>query len=941
MNVKGARPANMSAGSNKTEATCVKNTQSVSAKNQLATSSTSKSSKDNSLKYKSSTRETSELKLVNKNNINTSQQVINKSKEMEQNQIQSDQINFDKKIENLESTFAELFNEVRILLPSIGNDLEKINNCESLTAADRLDRMKNLMAEKKETLTKLKTNTNKDNQSINIEQDKANNDENTENVNPYLTQTKSRKSKRKKFIPLDLTNLPNAENVQRFFYTLRFSYEDRREICPYKLLKELKDKIGNNIKIHSSNGNSFIIELPSQAEINKLNNIQILQNKPILTISKHKFFNNTKGLIFIYQYDLNNFNEFAQSMKEENPNIEEIVEATFIKSQKYPSKPLLITFNTTTLPFYLDIPGERSPTNVIPYKPKPMRCYNCLKYGHTTAKCNSNAKCRICTSEEHDQHNCNETPKCLYCNKEHSTGNQYCEREIKENKILQIQTEQKVGRRRAEEILNGEEIETYYTEASFTKFFTIQVTENLGNQSSTNIPLKSINPYQIKKHIQTHLGSKPGSLRCINNEYILEVMNKQQSEKIQSMTSLLGKECKVNPSKNYGTTKAIIYTQNYGCPDLTGLKENLTKEYNITDITAATWIKPKNPRTRAFLITFSGQNIPNYINILGEETKIKVNPYIPKPAKCNNCQEYGHVSKFCKNAPNCNKCSKQHKTESCTSEINKCYHCQENHQAGANICKVYKIEQEIVQLQTKNNIPRYQAKLLYERLNPSHNMNYANSVNRKPTQPRQNNISQNLQSMETETIIDKRRRSPDDKNGNEHKNKRNRNSLTPNLTQTPDHLTSENCPEIREQVHQIFNSEHIPEQTVPNISSYLDKQLKEIIEENKPKQSHENVYFKKPSTSEKSYRSKDNSKTSNEPKHRSQSKDCSTYRSHSRSRSRSRRRPSKEDRNRTSSRSSKNRSCNRSSSSTSSCSSSGSRGRQSRKSRKHKAVHKK
>ena len=59
--------------------------------------------------------------------------------------------------------------------------------------------------------------------------------------------------------------------------------------------------------------------------------------------------------------------------------------------------------------------------------------------------------------------------------------------------------------------------------------------------------------------------------------------------------------------------------------------------------------------------------------------------------KCNKCQGWGHIHRYCNRAPKCGKCADKHETMTCT--INKgfkCAHCGDDHRAGSSICKVYK-----------------------------------------------------------------------------------------------------------------------------------------------------------------------------------------------------------------------------------------------------------
>ena len=57
--------------------------------------------------------------------------------------------------------------------------------------------------------------------------------------------------------------------------------------------------------------------------------------------------------------------------------------------------------------------------------------------------------------------------------------------------------------------------------------------------------------------------------------------------------------------------------------------------------------------------------------------------------KCANCQEYGHVHRYCIKEVRCGKCDDKHDTRSCTVTEFKCHHCKGNHKAGTIDCPVY------------------------------------------------------------------------------------------------------------------------------------------------------------------------------------------------------------------------------------------------------------
>ena len=55
---------------------------------------------------------------------------------------------------------------------------------------------------------------------------------------------------------------------------------------------------------------------------------------------------------------------------------------------------IIITLATLNLPEYINIGYEK--VKLRPYIPYPLRCRNCLRFGHTTNSCRNNKVCPNC-----------------------------------------------------------------------------------------------------------------------------------------------------------------------------------------------------------------------------------------------------------------------------------------------------------------------------------------------------------------------------------------------------------------------------------------------------------------------------------------------------------------------------------------------------------------
>jgi ribA/ribD-fused uncharacterized protein len=114
-----------------------------------------------------------------------------------------------------------------------------------------------------------------------------------------------------------------------------------------------------------------------------------------------------------------------------------------------PSNSILITFNNPVLPKAVKF-GYMS-FRVKPFFPRPMRCFDCQKYGHTKTRCRGTKTCGKCGADDqdHDFDHCSAAPHCPQCGESHPVWSGACEVLKREQELVQIITQSKVPRREA------------------------------------------------------------------------------------------------------------------------------------------------------------------------------------------------------------------------------------------------------------------------------------------------------------------------------------------------------------------------------------------------------------------------------------------------------------------------------------------------------------
>ena len=86
----------------------------------------------------------------------------------------------------------------------------------------------------------------------------------------------------------------------------------------------------------------------------------------------------------------------------------------------------VLTFNTPILPKKIKVAFLS--VNIEVYIPNPLRCYQCLVFGHHEDYCMKKPICGNCGGERHcnDDRNCKNTAKCVNCNGNHPVFSRDC-----------------------------------------------------------------------------------------------------------------------------------------------------------------------------------------------------------------------------------------------------------------------------------------------------------------------------------------------------------------------------------------------------------------------------------------------------------------------------------------------------------------------------------
>ena len=88
-----------------------------------------------------------------------------------------------------------------------------------------------------------------------------------------------------------------------------------------------------------------------------------------------------------------------------------------------PTNALFLTFSSPDLPKEMKVGYLR--VKVEMFVPNPLRCFNCSRFGHTSAGCKATAKCVRCVKEKRDGE-CDGSQNCFHCSGPHAASGKDC-----------------------------------------------------------------------------------------------------------------------------------------------------------------------------------------------------------------------------------------------------------------------------------------------------------------------------------------------------------------------------------------------------------------------------------------------------------------------------------------------------------------------------------
>ena len=169
-----------------------------------------------------------------------------------------------------------------------------------------------------------------------------------------------------------------------------------------------------------------------------------------VSVSPHRTKNSSRGVIFCDDLEGMQNDEIAEGLSQFGVSAARRIYAKR-SGALAPTHSIILTFNSLELPREVMI-GYLS-VKVRPYVPSPMRCFQCLRFGHTRDSCRNRPACGRCAATDHSSAECSSSElRCVNCDDSqtpHSSFDGRCPAFQREKEIMSLKVTERLSFRQA------------------------------------------------------------------------------------------------------------------------------------------------------------------------------------------------------------------------------------------------------------------------------------------------------------------------------------------------------------------------------------------------------------------------------------------------------------------------------------------------------------
>ena len=264
--------------------------------------------------------------------------------------------------------------------------------------------------------------------------------------------------------------------------------------------------------------------------------------------------------------------------------------------------------------------------------------------------------------------------------------------------------------------------------STFNRFF---ILESLEKERT----LDDLGEFELFDDIEKECKGLPDTFKILRNGTMLvKSKNTTQSQTIQQINKLAGMKVKVSAHRGLNSSKGTVLARKWDRYTDEMLCEHLKRE-GVIDVKKLPSRPDKTYKGERYLLTFNRIHPPEKIR--GGLQMLQVREFIPSPRRCFNCQGFGHIGFHCKREQGiCVKCSETThvaQREPC-NRAPLCRNCGGDHPASDKNCSVFKMEQEIITIATKEKVSFAEARRKTRARYPNATKSYADMVKKRRIQ---------------------------------------------------------------------------------------------------------------------------------------------------------------------------------------------------------------
>ncbi|XP_058826766.1 uncharacterized protein LOC131686789 [Topomyia yanbarensis] len=217
------------------------------------------------------------------------------------------------------------------------------------------------------------------------------------------------------------------------------------KVSPF-FIKKAIDSITPRVTISRMKDGKLLLKSVDTQQAEKLMKQTNLGGQIGIRIEEHSSLNTTKGVVSCYDLKFLSDNEILEGLKAEHVTEIRRINRRNQNKELEPTSTVVLTFNLGYLPTSINVGFH--PCRVRQYIPSPLRCMNCLKFGHTNNQCRGNRVCAGCANLYHDNTRCVQTI-CVNCRGSHDAFSKTCPVYEDEYEIQKIRVTDKISLREA------------------------------------------------------------------------------------------------------------------------------------------------------------------------------------------------------------------------------------------------------------------------------------------------------------------------------------------------------------------------------------------------------------------------------------------------------------------------------------------------------------